>query len=621
MGMLNKPMNPTQLATAPTPSPLPTMANPLGEVSISEETIQLGNGEYISQSISPAVSPHRERPIFRALSPSPVNPNDPPVPDDIINAVATLNARPRPVPRPVLIIQEEMTPEIKKAFNEVMKCPLDRAVADLLILVAKGSIVIYDEKDNCSIWNETTRLWESGTKSIVIRKVSDILTTFLNQRFNEALTREDNDERRDYIKRIMSIIGSVGNAGRIPGIITFARFALMEGSDKFKSKLDNNRNLLPIRPNRVIELKVIDYPDGTHELTRTIRLREKKDYLSKQLEYDYDPEIHSDQIFDKFIEDFFLGDRVRKEYLFEVYGNSILGNPMQIYLYMVGPGSSGKSTMDLLSQRTLDCYSTLASRSALITRGNRGGGISETGLSPQITALEGYRYATIGDIQAEERLNHATLNQIIGGDSISARELHKNMRNVGSLPMIAFTSNYDVDYEKIGSPGLIRKLAYFLCLAKFRNTVDVNPEMLFNPTDPTHRARDPMLIKQFENPSDRIKSCMLNMILDGAQRLVSRGFTFNVPEDIGKRVALLVNDADIVKVWIDESYDRNPEGRILARDALIHFKEWLTTNHYTCKVTYTSISFGIKLSGLGVGFTSVSNSNRYHLRVKVHSVN
>ena len=508
-----------------------------------------------------------------------------------------------------------MSPEIRKIFNEILRMSTDRNWANLLILLAKEKLIIFDEKDNCAVWDQERLLWKLGGKSQIKKITADLINTFVKDRIVEIQISELSDAEKK--KRLYTLTGfeyDKGNKKDVESIITFARSDLMKGSAKFRSKLDHNRKLIAIRPKHVIECKIIQH-DGRKEFVWEIRLRKQEDYLTKEVDFDYDPELRSDPLLDKFLDDFFLGNEQRRNYLLEIFANGFLGNPLQIYLWIQGLGSSGKSSLCNLFINCFNQYAKGSNRSAFVS-GKARPAVSETGLTPQLMDLEGYRWTFVPDIQAIEFVIHSSLNQFAGGDVITARTLNAGMNDISCLPMVTFTANNPPSYKQIGSPGLIRKLQYYQCQVAFRDVVTKNPAMLYDPTKLFHRKRDPLMKEMVEHPSDRVKNCLLNIILDATKRLVERNFTLDTPEDLGTMTSSLVGEADIVDVWLNESYEADPNGKNLARDLLRDFKMWLLDNRYTCDTDYGASTFGKKLTDLGIGSTSIRNMNHYHLKQK-----
>ena len=508
-----------------------------------------------------------------------------------------------------------MSEEVKKVYEELRKSDSDRTFADLLVVLARGNLVVFDEK-SCAVWIKNDLLWEFGGDSHYRRISSDLLTSFFDDRIAEIKLGNLDKEK---ITRELFILNEkkriVGTDKELTGVVRLARPALMRGCEEFRSRLDSNRFLIAVKPKHVIECVIVRREDGTQDMERTLRLRTPQDYLTKQMDFEYEPTALTDPLLDTFLNGFVLNVVTKKDYLFELCGNGFLGNLLQNFLWIEGPGSSGKSSFCNLF---INCFRKCVkgtSRSTFISARKRGS-VNDTGLTPQLMDIENYRIVFVPDVQVEENVNHASLNQVTGGDVITARKLNTNLRDIKNLPMVIFTSNYRPDFEKIGSIGLTRKMAYFESTAKFRDENPTNPKMKYDPNDPTHIKRDSLIKHMVENPSDHIKSCMLNLVLNGARRLITRNFQFDVPAEMTKIIAEIVSEGDIVEVWLSESYDRDENGRVLARDAHLNFKGWLKDNEYICKATYTTNTFGKKLVDLGVGLIEVSKTNRYYLKPK-----
>ena len=99
-------------------------------------------------------------------------------------------------------------------------------------------------------------------------------------------------------------------------------------------KLDMNHEYLPVKGGKVVNMR-----------TKQVRDRVKEDYFTYEIEVEYKPTAQSG-VWDKFLEDIMLDDKVMIEFLQIMFGYGITGlTEEQKFFILCGEGANGKSTL------------------------------------------------------------------------------------------------------------------------------------------------------------------------------------------------------------------------------------------------------------------------------------
>jgi P4 family phage/plasmid primase-like protien len=263
--------------------------------------------------------------------------------------------------------------------------------------------------------------WEEIDSGTTLRKaISDELRNIYFEKLKKLmrqkalLNSQEGEEKAEKLKHlqvrielILSIIGRLSKTNDKKNIMTEAKELFFD--PMFFQHLDNNPYLLCFK-NGVVDFK-----------QKTFRKGQPEDYLSKCTNINYitiDPIKHAQTVEE--IKDFMhklFPDPELHKYMWEHLASTLVGNNMnQTFNMYIGVGSNGKSILVNLMEQTLGDYKGDVPLTLLTQQRTRIGG-----LSPELVALKGVRYAVMQEPSKGDRINEGIMKQVTGGDPIQAR--------------------------------------------------------------------------------------------------------------------------------------------------------------------------------------------------------
>lgn len=161
------------------------------------------------------------------------------------------------------------------------------------------------------------------------------------------------------------------------------------------------------------------FPNGTLNLmTGDFEVANKKDYITKRMGCMYDPDAESG-LWEQCLDDWTLGNRSLRDFLQRAVGYSMTGLHREHKLFiLLGEGRNGKTTLAETLQHAFGDYSgTLSVQSLLQQRTDR--------VPNDIAALQGLRFVVASEPGQGRVLDASLIKLLTGGDTMSARFLHK----------------------------------------------------------------------------------------------------------------------------------------------------------------------------------------------------
>jgi len=159
--------------------------------------------------------------------------------------------------------------------------------------------------------------------------------------------------------------------------------------------------------------------NGTLDLqTSELRPHSQADMLTNISPAKFDPNAAC-PLWEGFLHDIMAGNREMIDFLQRAAGYSLTGITTEHCLFMLwGSGRNGKSTFLEALKYVLGTYGTTAAMSTFMES-------QHDGIPNDLAALAGARFVTATESKESKRLDEAKLKQVTGGDTITARFLHK----------------------------------------------------------------------------------------------------------------------------------------------------------------------------------------------------
>jgi len=184
---------------------------------------------------------------------------------------------------------------------------------------------------------------------------------------------------------------------------------------------------------------LLNLANGVLDLaTGQLRTQEPNDLLRKVAPVHFDASAQA-PLFQAFLERVQPDPDVRA-FLQRAIGYSLTGHTTEQKMFLLlGPGANGKSTFIELINDMLglprDGYSVPLTPEALVDRPSEG-------IPSDIARLEGARFVPVNEFKRDARFNERRVKQLTGGDTVSARFLHKDFFDFRPQGKLWLSSNY-----------------------------------------------------------------------------------------------------------------------------------------------------------------------------------
>jgi len=166
---------------------------------------------------------------------------------------------------------------------------------------------------------------------------------------------------------------------------------------------------------------LLNVENGTLDLrTDKLRPHERRDLCTKIAGARYRPDAHSDDV-DKFLNSVTRGDLELLDQLERLMGCTLVGEKRDdVVVLLIGPGSTGKTTLLEAMAAMLGDYSQTVSFDALVAAQR-----ASNGPTPEVAKLRGARFVKASEAPDGGKLNAALIKSMAGGDGITARGLYE----------------------------------------------------------------------------------------------------------------------------------------------------------------------------------------------------
>lgn len=177
---------------------------------------------------------------------------------------------------------------------------------------------------------------------------------------------------------------------------------------------------------KVVSIKAFDQDqwlfnvdNGTLDLeSNEFREHQQEDLITNVSPVSYDPKAEC-PLWMEFLETVLASDQELMAFVQRAAGYSLTGSTVAHCLFMLyGNGRNGKSTFLEVMQHMMGTYATSTSMEIFLIKNNEG-------IPNDLAALNKARFVTGVETEDGRRLAEAKVKQITGGDTISARFLHK----------------------------------------------------------------------------------------------------------------------------------------------------------------------------------------------------
>lgn len=328
---------------------------------------------------------------------------------------------------------------------------------------------------------------------------------------------------------------------------------------------------------------------------RTGELRDGKqsDMITMQSPVTYDKEAKC-PIWLNFIEQVVMGNAEVNDYLQRAVGYSLTGETRsQLWFFLYGLGSNGKSTFTMTVRRMVGDYGVRLDSDDLMIRDKQARGSNP---KEGVADTRGKRFAVASEVQDGKRLDIGLLKDMAGQDTIKARRLYEH--EVEFMPT-----------HKLWMFGNHKPVITDTTHAAWRR-LKLIP---FNFTVPDG-AIDPDLQSKLEGELPGI----LNWAIEGCLKWQADGF--NEPVIVTDAVAAYRHDSDILADFIEDCCTLEPLATVTKSELKELYDNWCKDNG---QEPITRNTFKKRLIEKGIGEGRAGNIGRFWtgIRVKVDGDN
>jgi putative DNA primase/helicase len=318
---------------------------------------------------------------------------------------------------------------------------------------------------------------------------------------------------------------------------------------------------------------VVDLRDGT-TMPHAPELR-----LTKLCPTRYIPGARS-ELWERFLEDVFLGDRELIAYMQRALGYSITGETREQKLFICyGTGANGKTTLFEIVRGVVgsDYVRTVPTRVLLHDKHSND---AETAKA----ALYKLRLGLFSETAEGARLDEALVKLISGDEKISARHLyHEPFEFKPEAKLWLFTNHKPRITD--ASPAMWRRVVLVPFRAVFSNNPDVDPAV--------RRTPDPLIREKLLQSPHR--EAILAWLVEGAIAWYRYGL--QEPKVVRAAVEEYRRESDPVREWLEAETERkDPNARTPVKRLYERFQLWCENNGET---PMHIRSFGRRLSEMG----------------------
>jgi putative DNA primase/helicase len=172
--------------------------------------------------------------------------------------------------------------------------------------------------------------------------------------------------------------------------------------------IDRDKHFVGLKNGQILDL-------GTRE-----HVYQTDVFVTKRLGTDFYPDAQCPE-FESFLHQIFEGDREMIEFIRRAVGYSLCGETTeQCLFFLVGAGANGKSTLlNILNRLFGDYAGTTPMQTLTISR-------TSSGQTNDLAAMEGKRFVSASDGEADQKLAVNKIKSLTGSDPITCRALYKD---------------------------------------------------------------------------------------------------------------------------------------------------------------------------------------------------
>lgn len=398
---------------------------------------------------------------------------------------------------------------------------------DRFIDYVDGELYFVPELNQWLYWNE--KKWEIDYSETEVNKRGISMVEEMRHQLAFFL-RVDNNAR-DYTEAYY-FVEKNEKLSRIKGFINATSSSLQKRIDAF----DTKEHLLNLE-------------NGTYDFSENVfkTRHDKDDFLMKIASVQYRENARSDK-WDEFINFIYAGDERLIEYVQKAVGYSLTESISEQCLFILyGEGQNGKTVFLNVISKMLGDYSANTPIETLLTKKTK------TTVSNDLARLKDIRFVTASESDRQDIFSEARIKSLTGGDTITARYLHKENFEYTPKFKIWIATNY-------------RPIIRSTDLSIWRR-IKVVP--FNNVVEKINRNLEKELLEE--------KSGILNWAIEGYKKWASQGLG-DVPEVMSQAIDDYKLEADIIGRFLSDRCKETNDGRVGKGTLYKEYDKWVKEN-------------------------------------------
>lgn len=263
------------------------------------------------------------------------------------------------------------------------------------IILSKYDVKFHNTKNRFYIFDKTTLLWVEYDKDAIFwRYARSILPLYIIE------NSVPNSKELDYGLQIIQ------KASKMTSIIKFTMKEIQSYNDSefIDEHFNNTKGLFPLNYGKTFELK-----------TGLVRDRIKEDYFTKSTTINFLEEPKTKFVRDYIKEILSTDNDIYVDYLIDTVGYMMTNeNNLKRFYVMIGVADTGKSLFVELLHKVFGFLGGTASDKVFKLK-------QQSTHDTEAFSIEGLRYASISELNEQEKFNEILIKKISGGDSLNIR--------------------------------------------------------------------------------------------------------------------------------------------------------------------------------------------------------
>ncbi len=385
--------------------------------------------------------------------------------------------------------------------------------------------------------------------------VTDIAAKLTHETLKEAAEIEDKDKRDAAVRRALRL----GDKKVIASMLDLAKGHAAICTEP--SQLNNDPLLIGCQ-NAVISLT-----NGQHHKPNP------DDLITRSLGVAHNPAATCPR-WERFISEIMLGDKEMIEFLHRAVGYTLTGEVKeQVFFFLHGNGSNGKSVLVETIRLLLGDYAAKASRSLLESANPA----QQSENKSDLARLPGVRLLCASETRQRGSFNEDLLKDVTGGEVVNARALYQMPFDFVPCFKIWISGNYRPRIEGTDG-GIWRRVRLIPFEATF-----------------TDENKDPDLAETLKAELPGI----LNWAVAGAVKWCRDGLS--LPEKVRLAVNEYRDDQDVLGDFLKERIQESPGTPIKKATVYAAYRDWCQDNGYKHQLSSHALSRNMKQRGMDDG--------------------